>query len=286
MDPLATQTTSRDTSCSPPSSRCWPRSFGRRARSASIGTVRLVPRPRGHRRRQRGAARGPARHSPGGSVAQGVHGQRHRLGRPSAAPGRPRGRRLQHQLGLPDVLRGRRPREGVSPRCRPSSSSASTSDGSRSRTRARRSRSRRTPRWSAELHAAPLWAVRRSSAWQKKRALVLRLADQRLPVLQSRFAYNLRQLERLVRVCKRRGLHPVIARDAAQPGRDRARLRRPDAALSPRLLGDRPTSTASRSSTSCAPPLSSTVTSVISATWWIRGAPDSSASFPTRRSPC
>ena len=45
---------------------------------------------------------------------------------------------------------------------------------------------------------------------EKKRALVLRWLTNIYPYFRSRYAYNLRQLERLVRVCKGRGLHPVI----------------------------------------------------------------------------
>jgi hypothetical protein len=44
----------------------------------------------------------------------------------------------------------------------------------------------------------------------QKRARVGYWVTKRYPVFRSRYAYNLRQLERLVRVCKGRGLHPVI----------------------------------------------------------------------------
>lgn len=44
----------------------------------------------------------------------------------------------------------------------------------------------------------------------QKRAAVSYWVTKRYPVFRSRYAYNLRQLERLIRVCKRRGLHPVM----------------------------------------------------------------------------
>ena len=44
----------------------------------------------------------------------------------------------------------------------------------------------------------------------EKQARVGYWVTKRYPIFRSRYAYNLRQLERLVRVCKGRGLHPVI----------------------------------------------------------------------------
>jgi len=44
----------------------------------------------------------------------------------------------------------------------------------------------------------------------EKQARVRHWVTRRYPVFKSRYAYNLRQLERLVRVCKDRGLRPVI----------------------------------------------------------------------------
>ena len=44
----------------------------------------------------------------------------------------------------------------------------------------------------------------------EKQARVHSWVTKRYPVFKSRYAYNLRQLERLVRVCKGRGLRPVI----------------------------------------------------------------------------
>ena len=44
----------------------------------------------------------------------------------------------------------------------------------------------------------------------QKRARVSYWITKRYPVFKNRYAYNLRQLERLVRVCKSRGLRPVI----------------------------------------------------------------------------
>jgi hypothetical protein len=44
----------------------------------------------------------------------------------------------------------------------------------------------------------------------QKRARVTYWVTKRYPVFTRRYPYNIRQLERLVRVCKNRGLHPVI----------------------------------------------------------------------------
>jgi hypothetical protein len=44
----------------------------------------------------------------------------------------------------------------------------------------------------------------------QKRATVIRWMTKSYPNFQARFDYNLRQLARLVRVCKRKGLHPVM----------------------------------------------------------------------------
>lgn len=44
----------------------------------------------------------------------------------------------------------------------------------------------------------------------EKRRLVGDWLRRRYPVFKSRYAYNLRQLERLIRACKARGLHPVM----------------------------------------------------------------------------
>jgi hypothetical protein len=44
----------------------------------------------------------------------------------------------------------------------------------------------------------------------EKRALVPRWLTRRYPIFRSRYTYNLGQLERVIRICKRRGLHPVM----------------------------------------------------------------------------
>jgi hypothetical protein len=44
----------------------------------------------------------------------------------------------------------------------------------------------------------------------EKKKLVRVWLVRRYPVFQSRFKYNVGQLERLIRACQRRGLHPVL----------------------------------------------------------------------------